>query len=254
MGVIKNDTASEPSPGKAGQDTKRLIPIDTFAQNLGVKRSTVDSYAAAGRIETKEQHGQTYVVDKPFAKKDWFEFGVVQARAGAKTRWQVACLVFAALFVLAVLAGAAGGVRLWTDRAASAEILTEARAQVADRRLLLTALQVQVADADKQMASLQEQFTAERNDHATKIESQQAQYTAKIDELAKAQTQLTAATEQLKALQAQLATERKDYDARLKSQKESHAATVAQLHAGISKLSSHIVELSKAVAEVQPAP
>lgn len=254
MGIIDNDTTVGSSSGRTGKDMERLIPIDKFAQKMGIARSTVNRYAEAGRIETVEQQGQIYVVDKPLAEKDWFEFGIVQTQARAKTRWQVACLVFATLFVLAVLTGAAGGVRLWTDRAASAEILEETKAQVADRRLLLTALQLQVADADKQIASLQEQLTAERREHKTRIESQQAQYTAKIDELAKARNQLTVTTEQLKALQGQLTTERKNYDARLRSQKESHAATVAQLHASISKLSGHVVELSKAVAEVQSAP
>ncbi|MHC4117698.1 MAG: hypothetical protein ACYSWO_09345 [Planctomycetota bacterium] len=254
MGVMENNTTVGSSTGRTGKEMERLIPIDKFAQKMGITRSTVDRYAKAGRIETKEQQGQMYVVDKPLAEKDWFDFGIVQAQARSKTRWQVACFVFATLFVVVALAGAAGGVRLWTDRAASAEILAETRAQVADRRLLLTALQLQVADADKQIASLQEQLTAEGRDHAARIESQQAQYTAKIDELAKARNQLTVTTEQLKALQGQLAAERKNYDARLKSQKESHAATVAQLHASISKLSGHIVELSKAVADVQLAP
>ena len=254
MDVIKTETTFEPSLGKAGQDKERLIPIDEYAQKIGVKRSTVDRYAKAGRIETKEQHGRMYVVDKPLVEKDWFEFGFAQAQAGAKTKWQIACLIFAGLFVLAALAGAAGGVRLWTDGAASTEMLTTTQAQVADSGQLLTALQGQVADAGKQIASLQAQLTTERQDHAAKLESQRTEYAARIDALTSAETQLTRAAEQLRKLQGQFETERQDYRAQLKAQQVSHAATVGQLHDGISQLAGHVVELSKAVTEVELTP
>lgn len=240
MDVIRTETTFEPSLGKARKDIERLIPIEDYAQKIGVSRSTVDRYAQTGRIETKKQHGQTFVVDRPLVEKDWFALGLVQAQAKAKTLWQIACLMFAALFVLAVLAGSVGGVRLWADRVASAE--------------MLTATQIQVADAGKQITSMQEQLTAERRDHTTRLESQRVEYAARIDGLATAGTQLTRAAEQLKGLQAQLAAERQDHKAQLKSQQVSHAATVDQLHAGISKLASHVVELSKAVADLQTAP
>ncbi len=254
MDTIKTETTFEPSLGKSRQDKERLIPIDDYAKKMGVKRSDLDRCVKAGRLETREHHGQTCVVDKPLVEKDWFEFGIVQAQAKAKTRWQIACLTFASLFVLAVIAGAAGGVRLWTDWTGSAEMLTTTQAQFADTGRLLTGLQAQVADAGKQIASLQSQLTAERQDHAAKLESQRTDYTARIDGLTSAQTQLTSAAEQLKALQAQLATERQDHKAQIKAQQTSHAATVSKLHAGISQLAAHVVELSKAVAELQPAP
>jgi hypothetical protein len=240
MDTIKNKKTLEPSPGKARQVSERLIPIDEYAQKIGVKRSTVDSYAKDGRIETKEQHGKTYVVDKPLGEKDWFEFGIVQAQARAKTRWQIACLVFASLFALAAIAGAVGGVQLWTNRTASAGMLSTTQAQFADTGRLLTGLQAQVADAGKQIASLQAQLTAERQDHTAKLESQQTDYAARIDTLT--------------STQAQLAVERQDHKAQLKAQQVSHAATVSRLHDSISQLSAHVVELSKAVAEVAPAP
>lgn len=254
MDVIKTETTFEPSLGKAGQGKERLIPIEDYAQKMGVKRSTVDLYAKAGRIETKEQQGRMYVVDKPLVEKEWFELSVVQAQARAQTRWQIACLTFAVLFVLAVIAGAVGGVRLWTDRAASTGMLTTARAQFADTGQLLTALQTQAADAGKQIASLQAQLTAERRDYTAKLESQRTEYAAKIDGLTSAQTQLARAAEQLRTLQTQLETDRQDYKAQLKAQQVSHAATVGQLHDGISQLVGHVVELSKAVAEVELTP
>lgn len=254
MDIKKTETTSEPSPGKACQDKERLIPIDEYAQKIGVKRSALDRYAKAGRIETKEQHGQMYVVDKPLVEKDWFEFGIVQAQAKATTRWQIACLTFATLFVLTAIAGAVAGVRLWTDRTASAGMLTTTQTQFAETGRLLVGLQAQVADAGKQIASLQAQLTAERQDHAAKLESQRTEYTAKIDGLTSAQTQLTKAAEQLKTLQAQLATERQDYKAQLKAQQISHATTVSNLHAAISQLAGHVVELSKAIAEIELTP
>lgn len=252
MDIIRTETTFEPSLGKTCQDKERLIPIDDYARKMGIKRSAVDRYAKAGRIETKERHGKTYVIDKPLAEKDWFEFGIVQAKA--KTRWQIACLTFASLFALAVIAGAIGGARLWTERAASAGMLTTTQTQFADTGRLLTGLQAQNADAGKQIASLQAQLTTERQDHAAKLESQRTEYAAKIDGLASAQTQLTGAAEQLKTLQIQLATERQDYKAQLKAQQVSHAATVGKLHAGISQLANHVVELSKAVALMKPTP
>lgn len=240
MDVIKTETTFEPSLGKTRQTSEQLVPIDEYAQKIGVKRSTVDRYAKAGRIETKEQHGKTYVVDKPLGEKDWLEFGIVQAQARSKTRWQIACLVFASLFALAAIAGAVGGVRLQADRTASAGMLSTTQAQFSDTARLLAGLQAQVADDGKQIASLQEQLTAERQDHAAKLESQRTDYTARIDALTSAQTQLV--------------TERQDHKAQLKAQQASHAATVGRLHDSISQLSAHVVELSKAVAEVSPAP
>ena len=85
MDVIKTETRFEPSFKNAGQDTERLVPIQDFGRDIGISRRAATRYAKAGRIETKEREGQTYVVDKPLAEKDWFEFGIVHVQAKAKT-------------------------------------------------------------------------------------------------------------------------------------------------------------------------
>lgn len=265
MDVMKTETTFEPCGGKSGSGKEQLIPIDKYTQKMGLKRDIMDRYVKAGRIETRERQGKTYVVDRPLAEKDWFEIDIVQAQAKIIRRWQIASLALAGLSVLAVLAGIVGGLILWTDKATSIQILSAAETQFAETDRELTALQGRIAAADKQIASLQQQLAAERRDYTTKLESEQAQLTTKIDGLTTAETQLAKTSKQLEALQArfaatnkeheaQLTALRQDYEAQLKSQQVSHAATVDQLHTGIDKLSTHIVELTKALAELEQTP
>lgn len=239
MDVIETETTFEPSFKKTGQDTDRLVPIEDYARKIGISRRAAARYARAGRIDTKEQDGHTYVVDKPL-EKDWFEFGLIRAQAQAKTKWQIACLTLAFILVAAAIAGSAAGVWLWADRTASAHTLTETQ----DR----------LTNSGEQIADLQAQLADERRDHASRIEAQKADFEARANTLATAEVQLTRAAEQFKALQAQLAVERENHKSELKSQQADHAATVDQLHAGISELAAHVVELSKALNELQPTP
>ncbi len=240
MDVIKTETTYEPFFKKAEQSTERLVPIEDFAREIGISQRTAARYAKAGRIDTKEEEGQTYVVDKPLAEKDLFEFGIVRAQAGAKIKWQSACLTLGIILVIAVVAGSATGLWLWSGMTTSAQTLTETQ----DR----------LTNSGEQIAALQLQIANERRDHAAKLESQRAGFEARASALATAEVQLTRAAEQFNALQAQLATARQDHKAELQSQQVTHAATVDQLHAGISDLAAHVVELSKAVSAVQPAP
>ncbi len=240
MDVMKTETSFEPFFKKAGQSTERLVPIEDYAREIGISQRAAARYAKAGQIDTKEQEGRTYVVDKPLAEKDWFEFGVVRTQARARARWQIACLTLAVLLVGAVTAGSAAGVWLWGGMNASAQTLSETQ----DR----------LTNSGEQIADMQLQLADERRGHASKLEAQRADFEARASAFATAEAQLKRAADQFKALQAQLADERQDHKAEIRSQQVTHAATVDQLHAGISDLAAHIVELSKAVSDVQPVP
>ena len=281
MDRIETETILKPDVETVGQDNECLIPITDYAQRLGLSRRTVDRYAKVGRIETKKQLGRIYVVDKPLkpapvktdnvrhdktsefaplVQSDWFDFGMVQAQAKAKTKWQIACLTFAVLFAVVVITGSAGGVWLWTDRAAKAN--------------MLTAAQNQLTNAGEQFETLQDQLATERQDHITQLESLQTSYTATVGQLQETLTDRLAAerqdyTAQLDSQRAsytataaqlqetltdRLAAERQDYTTQLDSQRASYTATVGQLQERITELAGHVVELSKAVAEIQLTP
>jgi len=263
MDAIETETKLEPDVETAGQGNEGLIPIKDYAERFGVSRRTVERYAKVGRIEIKKQLGRIYVVDNPpkpappstesvrldemsdltpLVQKDWFDFGMAQAQAQAKakTKWQIACLAFAVLLVAAVITGSGGGVWLWKDRVAKANALTAVRRQL--------------TDGAEQINALQGQLATERQDYATRLASQQAGYAAKINVLTAAETQLATAAEQFNTLQDQLAIDRQDYITQLDSQRASYAGTVEQLQDGIAELAGHVVELSKAVAEVQLIP
>ncbi len=261
MDAIETETKLGPDVETAGQGNEGLIPIKDYAERFGVSRRTVERYAKVGRIEIKKQLGRIYVVDNPpkpappstesvrldemsgltpLVQKNWFDFGMAQAQGKAKTKWQIACLAFAVLLVAAVITGSAGGVWLWKDGVAKADALTAVRRQL--------------TDAAEQINALQGQLATERRDYATQFASQQAGYVAKINVVTAAETQLATAAEQLNTLQDQLAIDRQDYITQLESQRASYAATVGQLQDGIAELAGHVVELSKAVAEVQLIP
>lgn len=238
MDVIKTETTFGPPLENQGRDSERLIPIEDFARDIGISRRAAARHAKAGRIKTKEREGNTYVVDRPPAEKDWFEFGVARVQATAKTRWQIACLTIATLLVAAVIAASAAGVWLWTGMTTSARTLVEAQDRLRAAGEQIVALQLQLAD--------------EHRDHIAELEAQKADFDSRANAFAAADVQLARAADQFKAMQALLVAERQSHKAEIQSQQISHAATVDRLHTGISELAANVVELSKAVTDVQP--
>ena len=142
--------------------------------------------------------------------------------------------------MVAVIGGSAAGLWLWTNRSDSGQTLAET--------------QEWLAYSDEQIAAPQIQLADEHRDRSARFQAQREDFEARANARATAGLQLTRAVDQFKALQALPAAERQGHKAEIQSQQMSHAATVDQLHLRISELAAHVVELSKAVTEVQLVP
>lgn len=174
MDTVETETIVQEEPETVRQDDECLIPIEDYAQKLGVSRRTVDRYARVGRIETKKHLGRTMVIDKPYkpapfladavrpeqttelaplVQNDWLNFGQALSQAKAKTKWQVACLTFAVLFVAVTLVASVGGVWLHMSLQTKADEVNAAGEQV-------SGLQTQLANA--QLALNNERVTVGR--------------------------------------------------------------------------------------------
>jgi len=186
MDTVETETVVQEEPETVRQDDECLIPIEDYAQKLGVSRRTVDRYARVGRIETKKHLGRTMVIDKPYkpalfhadavrpeqttelaplVQNDWLNFGQALSQAKAKTKWQVACLTFAVLFVCVVLAASIGGVWLHmslqtkTDEVNTAnEQVGGLQTQLANVQLTLDNERVTVGRLQGQIAQLADQI------------------------------------------------------------------------------------------------
>jgi hypothetical protein len=179
MDTVETETIVQEEPETVRQDDECLIPIEDYAQKLGVSRRTVDRYARVGRIETKKHLGRTMVLDKPYkpapfhadnirteqttelaplVQSDWLNFGQALSQAKAKTKWQVACLTFAVLFAGVTLAASVGGVWLHMSMQTKTDQLNSANEQVSGLQTQLGNLQLTLDNERVTVGRLQGQI------------------------------------------------------------------------------------------------
>jgi len=150
-------------------EQEAALPIEEYVEKKGLSRHAVGQYVKLGQMETGKVKGETSVIDLPAkpetnqktadlptqdtqtesiaeliqaAKMDWIHFGIIQAQAKSKTRWQTYAFFLTVLFVGVLLAN----IWLYMDRAMYAGQLDEVMQELGAAKMKLTTVS---ADLDK---------------------------------------------------------------------------------------------------------
>ena len=159
------------------------LPIEEYAEKQGLGRRAAGQYVKLGRMETGKVKDETSVIDVPArpetgeetsdlpaqdiqtesiaeiiqaAKMDWIHFGIIQAQAKSKTRWQTYAFFLTVLFVGVLLAN----IWLYMDRAMYARQLEQVLGEFGAAKMKLTAANAAV-DGTKQLQDENNQLAIE---------------------------------------------------------------------------------------------
>lgn len=160
-----------------GHITEReaALPIDEYSRKKSPGRRAADRYVKLGQAEAQKTKGKTLAVEpltKPetarktkdstspdpqiksivetirMAKSDWIHFGLIQAQAKSKTRWQTYAFVLTVLFVGVLLAD----IWLYMDRAMYARQNEQNIQELSAARMELTTASTAAVKADRLQA------------------------------------------------------------------------------------------------------
>lgn len=160
-----------------GHITEReaALPIDEYTKSKGPGRRAADHYVKLGHVEKQRKKSETLAAEPPakpktaqktedststdpqtkliietiqLAKNDWVHFGLIQAQAKSKTRWQTYAFVLSVLFVGVLLAD----IWLYTDRAMYARQNQQNIQELSAARMELTTASAAAVKTDRLQA------------------------------------------------------------------------------------------------------
>lgn len=156
-------------------EREAALPVQEYTRKKGPGRHAADHYVKLSQVEAQRAKGETVVADAPtkpetapktgdstlsapqiksiteiiqMAKNDWVRFGLIQAQAKSKTRWQTYAFVLTVLFIGVLLAD----VWLYMDRAMYARQHEENIQELSAVRMKLTTASVAIVKADQLQA------------------------------------------------------------------------------------------------------